>query len=186
MPKYGTIASDQQPVAVALPSHRRVFERRSAVVILVLTCTVLVFVSAFVFNPQAPSVRSKLKNQISLLHQAFVALTKLWSNHGSGIRAPPYEVPTDVGMLLGMSCCNPNICSKYALDACSRMKRQRRIDASRVASKSQNSDGFLESAAYSLSSPQMDPVSDDGDQTSVATAHRGAAAAAAALGLHLV
>eukprot|EP00291_Cryptomonas_curvata_P000593 CAMPEP_0172176686 /NCGR_PEP_ID=MMETSP1050-20130122/14968_1 /TAXON_ID=233186 /ORGANISM="Cryptomonas curvata, Strain CCAP979/52" /LENGTH=355 /DNA_ID=CAMNT_0012849021 /DNA_START=134 /DNA_END=1198 /DNA_ORIENTATION=- len=161
-----------------------------------------------------------------------VAIYKLnpeWGRQGShAVGTRVHYLPAQTTALIGLSCCEPSICSKYALDACTRARRQRKLASRSDGTESNSDDGgddFLQSAVAALSSqpraefhgggaernsiPVMDHVagsrnsrftggtyggngggsyggSGGGDEGNDGTVHRGAAAAAAALGLHLV
>ena len=196
---------------------RKNLERRTSLTIAGAVVCALFLIAIYKLNPEPRKERGNVRSQILVLSDALFAIARVWASHGSGIKIPPYNVPKQAVVLDGLSCCDPSICSKYALDACSRTRRQRRLQASssydvddlRGTTQGHSrgeSEGFLHSAIAALSSKSSDGDSDfysmsSGPTKSVSAdtdteegesrfggsvKHRGAASAAAALGLHLV
>jgi len=79
-------------------------------------------------NPESKQVRADSLGRFEVLHTTLLALARVWSRgepRGQGGAAGGGAVPMG-NVLMGAECCNEDLCSKYALEACQTKRRAQR------------------------------------------------------------
>ena len=193
---YGAASTDAaQPAKPSMRVHsvRAGPARRRVKMLAGMLCVVSLM--AFVvlrLNPESARVRSDSLARFEVLRGTFLALARVWSRGEGGAKGAQWSVPMG-NVLMGAECCNENLCSKYALQACKSKRRARRAadaQSSQIAAevddlRASTSSGWPAPGQPSSGVGRQGSAS-GGDDTSADGAHPGATRAAAALGLTLM
>ncbi len=76
-------------------------------------------------NPESAKQQARTLGHLSILKLTWEALAKVWEKEHRN-KAAAYAVPQDVNVMFGVDCCDPSICSKYALEACHNNRQAQR------------------------------------------------------------
>ena len=127
---HGSEGGAAQPAirATKVHTHHPSPARRRVRMLAGLLVTVAVLALAVKrMNPESKQVRSDSLGRFEVLRGTLLALARVWSRGEGGTAGDGAHWAVPMGnVLMGAECCNEDLCSKYALDACKTKRRAQR------------------------------------------------------------